>query len=365
VALGVCVIALLIFAGLLGSVPAPSSGPSHPGPGSSSTEVKVTGVDWKFAGPDCWNATETGGTSVRGGTSFNVSLSLSYTGGTSQPSSCTVDSDSVATPGFVLVSSNAPLVIGAGSTQVLNLELRAPDQNETEALTVESTVSTGATPIMVTVTGVNWDLSGPTNCWSTMSGNGTTVSGNATFTVSINLSYSASGSEPSSCTVQSVKLATAGFTYLSADTPLVVDSGSTQVLSVEARAPDKNVSEALTVNGTVTTSSTPTTVNVTAVNWDFSGPSNCWGTMSGSGTSVTGGDQFTVTIQLSYTAGLLDPSTCTVQSVVVNTTGFTLVSSNTPLVVDSGGSQVLSVTLQAPKSSETTVLALDCTVTSP
>jgi hypothetical protein len=101
------------------------------------------------------------------------------------------------------------------------------------------------------------------------------------------------------------------------------------------------------------------------VNWDFSGPSTCWGDMTGNGTVVTGGDQFTVTIKLSYTAGLLDPNSCTVQSESVGTSGFTYVSANTPLVVDSGSTQTLAVTVRAPVTNETVVLTLDGTVTSP
>jgi hypothetical protein len=363
----VFVIALLVFAGILGSLPSgsPSAAPSHAPTGPNSTQVDVSNVDWTFAGPDCWNATESDGTSAPGGSEFNVSVSLTYAGGPSQPSSCTVRTATLATPGFSLLSENTPLEIRSGSTEVLTLEVRAPDANETEPLTVESTVVAGSTSITVNVTAVEWEFTGPSNCWGTVRGNGTSVGGGATFTVSVELAYAAGPSEPSSCTVVSVTIATAGFTLVSANTPLVVDSGSSEFLSVEARAPDRNLSESLTVDGNVTTSSTPTTVNVTAVNWDFSGPSNCWGTMSGNGTSVPGGDRFTVTIRLSYTAGLLDPSTCTVQSITVNTSGFSFVSANTPLVVDSGGSQVLSVTVLAPKNSETTVLTLDGTVTSP
>jgi hypothetical protein len=118
--------------------------------------------------------------------------------------------------------------------------------------------------------------------------------------------------------------------------------------------------------GTSSPPSSPhTTVIVTTVNWQFSGPSNCWSSNSTSGTSVQGGSHFAVSIRLSYTAGLLQPTSCTVQSVGVSTSGFGLVNSNAPLVVDSGGSGTLSVTLAAPNSNVTEALTLVASVSSP
>jgi hypothetical protein len=107
------------------------------------------------------------------------------------------------------------------------------------------------------------------------------------------------------------------------------------------------------------------TVDVTAVNFAFSGASNCWKSSTGSGGILSGGQQWTETDTLSYTAGFLQPSSCTVQTASVATPGFSLVNANVPLVVDSGGSLTLSVTLTVPTTSYTGPLTIDLTDTSP
>lgn len=123
--------------------------------------------------------------------------------------------------------------------------------------------------------------------------------------------------------------------------------------------------------GTFNTSSTGggggggTTVDITAVNFAFSGASNCWTSATGSGGVVAGGGQWTETDTLSYTAGFLQPSSCTVQSVSVATPGFSLVTANVPLVVDSGGSQTLSVTVTVPNTAYTGALSINVVDTSP
>ena len=107
------------------------------------------------------------------------------------------------------------------------------------------------------------------------------------------------------------------------------------------------------------------TVTITAENLNFAGATNCWSSSTGRGEVVPGGAQFTTTWTMSYTAGAFDPDRCTVQSVSVQTAGFSLVSSNTPLTVLSGGSQSLTMRIQAPNADFTGVLTLLLTVTSP
>lgn len=107
------------------------------------------------------------------------------------------------------------------------------------------------------------------------------------------------------------------------------------------------------------------TVTITAENINFAGATNCWTSSTGSGEVVPGGAQFTTTWTLSYTAGAFDPDRCTVQSVSVQTVGFSLVNSNAPLTVLSGGTQSLTIRLQAPNADFTGVLTLLLTVTSP
>jgi hypothetical protein len=214
----------------------------------------------------------------------------------------------------------------------------------------------------VTIPSVEWKFTGANNCWSSETGAGTTVPGGSQFTVWVHLAYTAGSGDPYQCTVTAEAVASTGFTLDGSNTPLVVDSGSTENLTATVQAPNATETTNLTLDGTV---SSPGFVNVTGVNWEFSGPSNCWSSMTTSGQTVAGGAQFTVTIKLSYTAGLLDPDSCTVQSEAVSTAGFSVDSANTPLVVDSGSTQTLSVTLTAPNTNETVVLTLDGTVTSP
>jgi hypothetical protein len=108
-----------------------------------------------------------------------------------------------------------------------------------------------------------------------------------------------------------------------------------------------------------------TQVDVTAVNFAISGASNCWTSSSGEGGIVSGGAQFTTTWTMSYKAGFLQPGSCTVTSVSVGTAGFSIVSDNVPIIVESGGTQTLTVTVTVPESSFTGVLTVDATVTSP
>jgi hypothetical protein len=363
IALGVAVVALIVLAGIVGSIP---TGTSSSGPGSTdpgAPRVDVTKVDWAFAGAgNCWNVASGPGVTVPGGTSFTVSVPLSYNNTGSGPKSCTVDGASVETTGFRLVSSDTPLVVKNGSTANLTVEVAAPNATVKSALDVQIQVSAGTPATNVTIPSVTWDFNGPSNCWTSETGSGTTVPGGTQFTVSVRLTYAGGSGEPYQCTVTSEAVDTAGFTLDGSNTPLAVDSGSTLTLTATIQAPNVTETENLTLNGTV---SSPGYVTLSGVNWAFSGPSNCWGSMSTAGMTVASGSQFTVSVKLSYTAGLLDPDSCTVKSMAVGTTGFTIVTANTPLVVDSGSSQTLSVTLTAPNTNETVVLTLDGTVTSP
>jgi hypothetical protein len=366
VGVGVAALVLILVAGILGAPPSADSGPgaTHPSPST----VHISAVDWAFSGPaGCWKSLASNGTHVTGGRTFTVSIALNYTAPSGGPSNCTVQSESVGTKGFTFVSADTPLLVASGTTRNLTVKLLAPNSNETTGLALQGQVtnSTTAQGPIVNVTAVNWKFSGASNCWTSMTTGGTRVAGGQTFAATVTLNYTAGAGDPSSCTVQSESVGTSGFSYVSADTPLEVPSSGSQTLTVTVQAPDMNLTSVLVLDGNVTSPNDTHTVDVSAVNWDFSGPSNCWSSMSGPGVEVVGGDQFTVSITLNYTAGLLDPSTCTVQSESVGTSGFTYLSANTPLVVSSGGSQVLSVTVQAPDTNETVVLTLDGTVTSP
>ncbi len=230
------------------------------------------------------------------------------------------------------------------------------------------TGSPSGTPVSntdVQISSLQWTFSGSAACWNSTAAPGLSVPGGSLFNVSLALSYNAPASGPTSCIVTNLASGTGGFQVVSTDTPLTVPSGTSQILNVELRAPNVNESTALSLDAVVSATSSSSRVNITAVNWGFSGASNCWTTATTPGLSVAGGAQFTVSIRLNYTAGLLQPSTCTVQSVGVSTSGFSLVSANVPLVVASGGSATLSVTLRAPSTDQTEALTLDCQTSSP
>ncbi len=80
---------------------------------------------------------------------------------------------------------------------------------------------------------------------------------------------------------------------------------------------------------------------------------------------MTAGQSFSTSWTLSYTKSLFGPASCTVQSVSMQTTGFSIVSSNTPLVVDSGGSQTLTIVIGTPSTSYTGTVTIDESVTAP
>jgi hypothetical protein len=259
VAVGVFVIALIVLAAVIGSLPTASSnghGKSPtppPPPPQGNTTVNVTQMQWQFSGATCWNSTNSSGTSVKGGATFNVSIPLSYHASKGEPSSCTVDNETMETSGFTLLGSDTPLEIASGGSATLSLEIQAPDHNKTEPVAVQGMATMGPWPKTVNITAVNWDFSGPSECWSGMTTKGKVVIGGDEFAVTIQLSYNGTPIvDPASCTVQSTSVATSGFTYVSSNTPLVVDSGTTQTLSVSLDAPDTNETTALTIDATVT-----------------------------------------------------------------------------------------------------------------
>lgn len=90
-------------------------------------------------------------------------------------------------------------------------------------------------------------------------------------------------------------------------------------------------------------------VTVTAINYQFTGAScTGWSDFSDTGPTVNAGQPFTDSISLHNGAIL---GTCTAQSVSVSTSGFSVINANTPLTVNAGSSQTLSITYGTPSSS--------------
>lgn len=104
-------------------------------------------------------------------------------------------------------------------------------------------------------------------------------------------------------------------------------------------------------------------VDVTAVNVMFSGAtSQCWTPANSGGAGpMPGGSTFVA----QFTLRNINSVQCTVQSVAVSTSGFSITNSNTPLVVPPMTQYTLSATLKVPNSDYTGVLTLDATDTSP
>jgi hypothetical protein len=108
------------------------------------------------------------------------------------------------------------------------------------------------------------------------------------------------------------------------------------------------------------------TVTITSATMHPTGAPNCWTSPTiGPGHIVDGGAPLTTTWKYSYSAGSAEPSSCTIQSVTVQSAGFTLVSANTPLVVENNGTQTLTVTVKVPGFPFTGALSLGLSDTSP
>jgi hypothetical protein len=105
------------------------------------------------------------------------------------------------------------------------------------------------------------------------------------------------------------------------------------------------------------------TLNITDVTMNFSGAANCWTSFHPSG--VWGDDRWSSDIQFTYQQGLFEPASCTLTNVRAQTSGFGIVSVNTPLVVVSGATETLHIVVQGPSTDYTGPLSLIGTVTSP
>ena len=108
--------------------------------------------------------------------------------------------------------------------------------------------------------------------------------------------------------------------------------------------------------------------NVTAVNFTFNGPTNCWSLLSSPGFALLkGGGMVTFFQSLTYPGGAGEPSTCTVQSVSITTPGFVFVRSNVPVSASARTSAQLYITVTTPSVSPSysTTLGVNANVTSP
>jgi hypothetical protein len=106
------------------------------------------------------------------------------------------------------------------------------------------------------------------------------------------------------------------------------------------------------------------TLHVTTVTMNFAGATNCWASYQ-LGIWTTGNDRLWTDIQFTYQQGLFQPSSCTLTGVRAQTSGFSIVSANTPLVVVSGATETLHVVVQGPSTDYTGPLSLLAMVTSP
>ena len=109
-------------------------------------------------------------------------------------------------------------------------------------------------------------------------------------------------------------------------------------------------------------SNNPNTVNIVADNWQFT---KCWNTYaSDQGVSVSGGSSYTDSLSLTAAGGLF-ASSCTIQSVSIQTPGFSIINVNTPLTIQPGGTGIVSITIQTPNTDWTGTVNLYASVTQP
>lgn len=132
------------------------------------------------------------------------------------------------------------------------------------------------------------------------------------------------------------------------------------ILLLVILAPTPRVSPAVERVGTGASAS----ITITSVHVGFTGTSHCWTSVITSGGKLTGGQQFTVNIVLKYSTKASKPSACTVTSVSVATSGFSLVKANVPLIVNSGSSRTLSITVTVPANSYVGALTINAVATS-
>jgi hypothetical protein len=107
-------------------------------------------------------------------------------------------------------------------------------------------------------------------------------------------------------------------------------------------------------------------VDVTGINYLFtstSGGSGCWNDISSTGDTVDAGQQVPSSISLTWSQPFLGSSTCTVETVAVETTGFSIASSNVPLIVGTGGPSYLNLEIGTPSTAFSGVVTVEATTT--
>jgi hypothetical protein len=97
--------------------------------------------------------------------------------------------------------------------------------------------------------------------------------------------------------------------------------------------------------------------------WHFSGSPPCWLNQVGPGATLPASAVFEAKLHLTYPLGNTS-SPCAIESVAPQTSGFTLFSSNTPLVIASGQVATLEANVTVPSTSYTGSLTLLVTVSS-
>lgn len=114
-----------------------------------------------------------------------------------------------------------------------------------------------------------------------------------------------------------------------------------------------------------TTVPSPPKLTLASVTMNFAGATNCWSSVSLTGYGITFNNEWTVAVRFTYQQGFLQPSSCTIQGVRSQTTGLTVVSANTPLVVVNGATETLQLTVRGPDYDYAGSLSLLATVSSP
>jgi hypothetical protein len=136
----VVVVVIIVAATFLAARPSNSSNDNSPGNGAVT--VPVTVVNIAFTGStSCWSSATGGGGTLSGGQHYTVTDTLFYNASLFGPGSCSVNTVSVATAGFTLVSDNAPVTVPSHGSRTLSITVAVPTTTYTGVLTIDATTT--------------------------------------------------------------------------------------------------------------------------------------------------------------------------------------------------------------------------------
>ncbi len=99
-------------------------------------QVDITAVNWQYS--SCWQA---GSSQGAGGLAFGATYVAMSTVTSPSYATCTINSVSISTDGFSVITSNVPLTVSPGGTQTISVTIGIPQTSYTGAITIVVQVS--------------------------------------------------------------------------------------------------------------------------------------------------------------------------------------------------------------------------------